>query len=72
MLSVGSCRLNKILREKRVTQSELAELVNMTKQRINDYCSGRKVMSLQTAVNISHALGVYCEDLYDFIQVEKK
>lgn len=67
MFDVGNCRLNEILRNKKMTQVELAEKLGMKKQQINAYANNETIMSYKTAKNISHQLNVHMEDLYDFI-----
>lgn len=67
MFIVGRCRLNEILKEKKMTQVELAELLGMKKQQVNAYAINETTMSLKTAKNIAHHLRIDIEDLYDFI-----
>lgn len=67
MYVVGKCRLNEILKEKKISQVELAYKVGMKKQQIHSYANNDSTMSLKTAKNISYQLNVKIEDLYDFI-----
>ena len=62
---LGRCRLKSILRKRNMTQTELGRLMNMSPQRISDYCNDRFMMSLQIALNISSLLNVPVEDLYE-------
>lgn len=52
-----------------MTQSELAEKVDMHKQTINAYIYNRRVMTLETAKNISVALSCSVDDLYEWKKV---
>jgi DNA-binding XRE family transcriptional regulator len=68
---VGKCRLNEILKEKRLSQVDLAYKVGMKKQQINAYANGESTMSLKTAKNIAYQLNISIDDLYDFIWVDQ-
>ncbi|WP_284037424.1 helix-turn-helix transcriptional regulator [Neobacillus sp. 114] len=72
MFDVGRCRLNEILKEKKMSQVELAEKLGMKKQQINAYANNETTMSYRTAKNIAYQLNVLMEDLYDFIWSEKQ
>lgn len=73
MFEVGKCRLRKLLKERKISQNELASKVGMSKQQINDYISGHTAsMSLKTAKNIAHALGCHIEELYEWERSKKK
>lgn len=67
MFDVGRCRLNEILKSKKMSQVELADKLGMKKQQINSYANNETIMSFKTAKNISYQLNVQMEDLYDFI-----
>ncbi|OOR12019.1 transcriptional regulator [Bacillus cereus] len=72
MYVVGKCRLNEILKEKRLTQVDLALKLGMAKQQIHSYANNDRVMSYQTAKNIASQLNINMEDLYEFIQSEEQ
>ncbi len=67
MFDVGRCRLNEILKKRKMTQVELADLLGMKKQQINAYATDETIMSLKTAKNIAYHLNVHIDELYDFI-----
>ncbi|MEH6941484.1 helix-turn-helix transcriptional regulator [Bacillus sp. JJ722] len=67
LIIVGKCRLNEILKSKKMTQTELAIKVNMKRQQISAYANNDREMSLKTAANIAYQLDVAIEDLYDFV-----
>lgn len=58
------CLLKKLLKERRMTQQDLAVLTGISRQRINDYASDRVIMSYHTAKIIASALRCLMEDLY--------
>lgn len=68
---VGRCLLRYILKEKGMTQSDLANKLGVTEQQINKYVNNRQKMSLKVAKNISAILGCQIEDLYEWIEVGK-
>ncbi|MCM3567888.1 helix-turn-helix transcriptional regulator [Neobacillus mesonae] len=72
MFDVGRCRLNEILKKKKMSQVELALKLGMKKQQINAYANNETTMSYKTAKNIAFQLNVQMEDLYDFIWSEKQ
>ena len=65
MFKVGKCRLNIILKQKNMTQVELADKVGMSKQQINAYCRNESIMSIKTLMNISHVLGISMDEVYE-------
>jgi DNA-binding XRE family transcriptional regulator len=67
-IHVSRCRLRSILNQQKKTQSELANRVGLSRQRINDYTNNRVVMSLLHAVRIAKALDVSVMDLYEWIE----
>ena len=62
---VGRCQLRRILKERRMTQTELSIRSGKTKSRISDYANDRYIMSLDTALNIADVLGCSIYDLYE-------
>lgn len=63
---VGRCLLTKILHNKNMTPSELADKVNMQPSQISDYMNNRKSMSLKNARRISKALRCHIDCLYEW------
>lgn len=63
----GKCLLLERLKEARISQNELADKVDLPRQRINDYAHGRKLMSASTMYTISKAIGCRMESLYEWI-----
>ena len=64
--NVGRCLLGQILRNKKMSASELALKLNMSQSQISDYVRNRKSMSVKTTRRISRALSVKMDDLYDW------
>lgn len=67
---VGKCLLRYHLAKKRMSQVELAALVNKTEQTISRYVNDQSIMSFETAVNIAAVLDCDMEDLYEIIEVQ--
>jgi transcriptional regulator with XRE-family HTH domain len=68
---VGKCLLRYHLTKKRMSQVELAEIVNKTEQTISRYVNDQSIMSYETAVNIAAALNCEMEELYEIIKVKE-
>jgi plasmid maintenance system antidote protein VapI len=66
---VGRCLLREHLNNARLTQSELAAILDITVQQVNKYVTGRQMMSYQTAKNISVVVRCRMEDLYEWHEV---
>lgn len=66
MLLVGKCLLSDLLKSRKMTQSDLAEKMNMHRQTINSYVANRRNMSLETAGNIAVILECEIWDLYEW------
>ena len=49
-------RLNRVLQENQISQSELARKIGMSKSVVNNYCSGKREPSLDTLILICNAL----------------
>ncbi|MGG3920434.1 helix-turn-helix transcriptional regulator [Geobacillus thermodenitrificans] len=64
------CRIKEILKEKRMSQMELALKINFSKQQISDIVNGRYVLGLNNAMTIAKALNVNIEDLYEWEKEE--
>lgn len=64
-------RIQELRKEKRVTQMELAESVNVTRQTIISLENGRYKASLVLAHKIAQFFGVTIEDIFIFDQEEE-
>lgn len=60
------CRIPDILLSKGKTQSWLADRTGLSKQRISDYCTMRRLVSIQIAKLIADELKVPIESLYEW------
>ncbi|CAH1190378.1 hypothetical protein PAECIP111893_00302 [Paenibacillus plantiphilus] len=60
------CRVPEILARKGQTQIWLAGETGLPKQRLSDYCTMRRMMSIQTAKLIADVLKVSVESLYEW------
>ena len=67
----GKCRLHHILREKKLTLSELHELTGIRITQLSDYAYNRRRMNLSNALTIGFALETPVEELYELI-ISKK
>lgn len=63
---VGKCLLSQILYEKRMTQTDLADITNIDRTLISKYVTRTRVMSIGTAYMIAKALKCQIEDLYEW------
>ena len=68
----GICLLHNILREKKLTPQEFAELSGFSKQQISDYANNRRKMSLSNAKTIAHYLERPIDDLYLWVRTSRK
>jgi transcriptional regulator with XRE-family HTH domain len=68
----GKCLLRQRLREAGITQAQLSEKIKMPIAQVNDYYHHRKKPSLDTARNISHAIGCSIEDLFEWVEVSRR
>lgn len=66
-VDVGHCLLKSILKQKKISQQELALATGINKQDISNYANDRRVMSLKTAKRISTALNCSMDVLYEWI-----
>lgn len=64
-------RIQELRKEKRVTQMELAESVDVTRQTIISLENGRYKASLVLAHKIAQFFGVSIEDIFIFDQEEE-
>jgi plasmid maintenance system antidote protein VapI len=69
LYKIGRCLLDERLRERGMTQVDLALKLNMSESQISDYVRNRKRMSLKTAVNSALAVGCSPFDLYEWIPI---
>ena len=60
------CRIPDILKSKGQTQSWLADQTGLSRQRISDYCTMRRIMSIQVAKLIADELEVPMHSLYEW------
>lgn len=60
------CRIPEILESRGLTQIIFADRIGFTKQRLNAYCTMRRIMSIQTAKFVAAQLKVRIEDLYEW------
>lgn len=66
MYVVGKCLLLDLLKSRRMSQSELAAHLGVSRQRVNALVHNHKVMSYQTAYNIAMILKCDMSELYEF------
>lgn len=70
MYDVGKCLLSDKLQRARMSQQELAERLGVTRQQIHAYTTGKRIMALPIAMNISSILHCEIVELYEWIPVE--
>jgi putative transcriptional regulator len=56
----------------RITQEELAQKVNVTRQTIHSIERGKKIPSIQLAMEISNVFNVSVEEIFTLNSVNKK
>lgn len=61
---LGECLLRDILKERRMTQTEFAILMECAPQYVSGLISGRERMSLEFAINAAHVLKCRITDFY--------
>lgn len=64
MYDVGKCLLSDRLLQSRMTQTDLADKLGITRQQINTYVTNRNIMTLPIAKNIAFVLNCEIDDLY--------
>lgn len=72
MYDVGRCLLSDQLKQSKMTQQELANRLDVTKQQINHYVFGRRIMTLPIAKNVASILDCEIDDLYEWIYVDER
>lgn len=65
-LDIFGDNLSDLLRERRMTQSELAEKAKLPKSLISDYVNKKKLPGIKSIINIYYALDCDLYDLIDF------
>lgn len=68
-LKTGRCLLRDILRKRKMSQQELADLLGVSKQTISKYVRNEVKMSYNTALNIAFILKCDMSELYEIIEV---
>lgn len=69
---VGRCLLSERLRHVGMTQSQLAERLNVSRQQVNKWATDRQGMTLETAKNISIILDLErIDDLFEWIPTRR-
>lgn len=56
-------RMERIISERGLKKSYIAEKANLTKVNFSDICAGRRLVSVMDVVNLAEALGVTPNDL---------
>lgn len=69
MYEVGKCLLSDLLKQAHMSQQDLADKLCVTKQQINSYVTNKRIMSLQTAINIAAILNCNVNQLYELVYV---
>ncbi|WP_010305286.1 helix-turn-helix transcriptional regulator [Kurthia senegalensis] len=64
MYKVGKCLLLDLLKQRGISQSDLAVKTGVSRQRINAIAHNREKMPVELAFNISKLLQCHIEDLY--------
>lgn len=67
---VGRCLLHDRLKERNLSQQELADKIHMPRQQVSDYANDRITMSLRNAKVIASAINCRIEDLYEWIPIK--
>ena len=63
---IGRCLLPELLRDKGMTQVQLADRIGRPRQQITNYVIGERRMSLELARTIAQTLGCHIDDLYEW------
>ena len=70
---IGKCLLSEKLSHVGMTQSQLAERLNVTRQQVNKWATDRQGMTLETAKNICIVLDLErIDDLFEWIPTRSK
>ena len=65
-LNIFANNLIEILREKRLSQKELADVVGLSESTISNYIHKKQMPTIKAIINISYELGYDLYDLIDF------
>ena len=65
-MDIFAKNLRELMREKRMTQSELASASGMTQGMISSYLSKQKMPKIKSLINLSYALDCSLDELADF------
>ncbi|WP_420489608.1 helix-turn-helix transcriptional regulator [Neobacillus vireti] len=69
---IGRCLLSDRLREVGMSQSQLAERLNVSRQQVNKWATDRQGMSLETAKNICKVLDLdRIDDLFEWVPTRR-
>ncbi|MFO1442910.1 helix-turn-helix transcriptional regulator [Bacillus sp. Bva_UNVM-123] len=63
---VGKCLLLELLNKSYMTQTDLSIKTGISKQQINEYIGGTRLMSIYNAKLIAKALACKIDDLYEW------
>jgi len=66
---VGRCLLRELLRDRDMTQLDLANKLQVSEQQINKYVNNRQKMHIQVAKNVASIFNCHIDDLYEWIEV---
>lgn len=66
-ITVGRCLLKERLKIAKMTQAELARILNKKPQRISDYANNERQMSPPTMKAVAIVLKCHMDDLYEWI-----
>lgn len=69
---VGRCLLRYRLRQRKISQRELATKIGMKKSQVSQYVNNNREMTLSTAKTIAMAIGCVIDDLYMWDSVESR
>ena len=65
-------RLKELREEQNLTQKELGEKVNVSRQAINAIETGKFDPSIWLAYDIAHIFGITIEEMFDFERSDRK
>lgn len=66
---LGECLLQQQLDKRNISQSEFARRMKCSRQHVNNLIKGKRVMSLEFAINASYILNCDLKDLYEIVVV---
>lgn len=71
MYVAGECLLLKLLKERGMSQKDLADKIHMNPRQINAYINNRRIMTLNAAITIAKAIDCTIEDLYEWVHTRR-